>query len=165
MSRGARPKPTSLKVLHGTVRADRLNLAEPRPPVGAPRCPKWLGAVAREYWRELAPVLVGMRVLTRADRLALAQLCDAVATYRAAREVVAREGATFAVETESGRVVRPRPEVQIAQDADRRIRVWAAEFGLTPAGRPRISTLVPEARPENRFAALEERYFGGRRRA
>jgi P27 family predicted phage terminase small subunit len=105
--------------------------------------------VALEVWRELAPLLTRMRVLTKADRQALALLCDALAEYRAARAVVEAQGATFTVETMSGRVVRARPEVAIASDAHRRARLMLAEFGLTPAGRRRVEALPSDPTPRD----------------
>lgn len=157
--RGARPKPTELKVLCGTFRKDRANGAEPQLPVEVPMCPRWLNALGRAAWREYAPLLAGMRVLTAADRPSLAQLCSARATYRAAMAVIEAKGMTFTVRTENGTVVRARPEVAIAQDADRRIRAWSAEFGLTPAGRPRVHAREPE--PNTDAASTKRRRFFG----
>jgi P27 family predicted phage terminase small subunit len=131
-------RPTALKVLEGTYRPDRSR-REPRPPAGIPEAPAWLGEQARETWAELAPVLESMRVLTSADRLALALASDAVAEYQAARAVVAKEGATYRTITEGGSVLfRQRPEVAVAQDAWRRGLRALTEFGLTPASRGRI---------------------------
>lgn len=141
----ARPKPTELKTLAGTLRRDRVNAREPRPPHGPPRCPSWLDAIARETWRELSAVLGRMRVLTKADRVALALGCAAVSDYRRARAVLEREGDTYRLTTESGEVIRPRPEVAIASDAWKRARAMLIEFGLTPAARPRVNARDPDA--------------------
>jgi P27 family predicted phage terminase small subunit len=141
---GPAPLPTAIKILRGTYRRDREPRNPARPPLAAPRPPEWLGPVALEVWRELARVLARMRLLTQADRLALALLCDVIAEYRAARAVVEATGATFTVTTDSGKVVRPRPEVAIAADAHRRARLMLAEFGLTPAGRRRVEALPSE---------------------
>ncbi len=58
----------ALKLLHGPVRKDRRNDLEPTPKPGAPDCPTWLTAKAKETWHLVAPILEGMRVLTKADR-------------------------------------------------------------------------------------------------
>ena len=166
---GPTPLPTEIKLLRGTYRLDREPKNPARPPRGTPRPPEWLGPVALELWRELAPLLVKMRVLTKADRQALALLCDALAEYRAARAVVEAEGATFTVRTDSGKVVRARPEVAIAADAHRRARLMLAEFGLTPAGRRRVEAIPPDPTDGrflfNPFARLSAAETRRRRRA
>jgi P27 family predicted phage terminase small subunit len=159
--KGRRPLPTALKLVKGSRRA-RLNPDEPSLPVEAPPCPDWLTGVARVTWQELSELLVSMRVLSVADRAALAQMCAAVATYRAAHAVVERDGMTFTATTEHGTVTRARPEVAIMQDADRRIRAWANEFGLTPAGRPRVKA-APFI-PGNPFDLIEGGTTQSRRR-
>jgi P27 family predicted phage terminase small subunit len=110
--------------------------------------------VALEVWRELAPLLVRMRVLTKADGAALALTCDVIAEYRAARAVVEAEGATFTVRTDSGKVVRAHPAVAIAADAHRRALRGLAEFGLTPAGRRRVEAIPPGRDDSNSFGRL-----------
>ncbi len=136
--RGRRPLPTAVKRVSGTLRRDRANLLEPRPPLDVPACPTFLNAIGRAKWRELSEVLTEMRVMTKADASALAQVCDAWAFYRRNRAIIDRRGATFTVRTESGSVVRPRPEVAMMQDAWRRYWTGLADFGLTPAGRPKV---------------------------
>ena len=146
---GRRPKPTASKRLSGTLRRDRQNQREPKPKAGA-RCPSWLAADAKSVWRDLAPVLERMKVLTEADREALALLCSALAEYRQARAVLDREGSTYRATTEAGAVlVRPRPELRIAQDAWRRARLMLVEFGLSPAARSKVSALDPAAEPDD----------------
>jgi P27 family predicted phage terminase small subunit len=137
-------KPTGLKVLQGTYRADRANHPNaPEAAAGRPSCPSWMDAVARAYWEELADQLEQMRVLTKADENALALLCAALSEYQAANAVVQTDGPTYACATKSGDIMlRQRPEVAIAQDAWRRAKMGLEAFGLTPAARSRV-----EARP------------------
>ena len=147
-NRGGRPpKPTALKLVQGTERADRRNANEPQPDRGAPPVPSWLPVKARPHWRKIAPLLDGMGVLTVADGTALALLCDVLAEYLDARAVTAALGATYTSESiardEDGntvvtRMVRARPEVAMYQDAWKRARAMLAEFGLTPSSRSRL---------------------------
>ena len=140
MSRpGPPPKPTILKILSGNPGKRRLNLDEPRPPKSSGHRPVWLKGVARKTWDILHPLLSGMRVMTMADELALTMLCDVWAEWRAAREIIIRKHATYESATKLGhRIIRVRPEVRIASDASRRLRVMLSDFGLSPAARSRI---------------------------
>lgn len=107
--RGVKPRPTPLKLLAG-VQPCRVNLEEPTAPAGAPEAPGYLRADARavEFWDEHAPMLAGMGVLTKADRHALALLCDSFSRWQSDRD-----------------------------DHKRReeFRKLLAEFGLTPSSR------------------------------
>ena len=144
---GRKPLPTQVKVLRGTARPDRANKGEPLPPPGIALPPGWLKKRELKIWGELAPLLERMGVLTTADPHALAILCDAYAEYIAARNKVRRLGSTYQTETATGSIAHhARPEVAMAADAWRRVKMMLAEFGLTPSGRSRIS--VPKSSGE-----------------
>lgn len=144
-----RPRtPTKLKVVRNTQRKDRANPSEPQPKPAqlTQRAPTWLSKAARPWWHRVRPLLLGMKVLTKADPVALGLLCDALAEYVAAREQVAREGATFESETKAGGLmIRAHPAVGIEADAWRRAKLMLTEFGLTPASRAKVS--VADAGP------------------
>ena len=79
-------KPTSLKLVTGTDRADRRNGGEPEPQLLEDLTPPaHLAARSAAVWTELAPMLRRIQLLTEADTIALEMLCDAVADYRLAR--------------------------------------------------------------------------------
>lgn len=80
-----------------------------------------------------------MQVMTGADPVALGLLCDALADYMAARDVVRKKGTTYETEGDAGTMLRQRPEVYIAADAWRRAKLMLTEFGLTPASRAKVS--------------------------
>ena len=137
---GAPRKPTQLKVLHGTNRKDRANPKEPKPEqlTADSKPPEWLSSSGRAAWTDILPILLILNVLTVADPVAFAMLCDALAEYVDARAVVGKAGATYWTEGKSV-MLRARPEVAIAADAWRRAKVMLTEFGLTPASRARVS--------------------------
>ena len=87
--RGAKPKPTKLKALSGTLRSDRLNPHEPETRPAVPRCPEHLGPEAKREWRRLAPQLARMGLLCKIDRAALALFCQAWARWIDAEEAPA----------------------------------------------------------------------------
>lgn len=142
------PTPTQLKVVRGTTRKDRANPAEPTPTLAGAdvRPPAWLRVSrrSRRAWRDLVPLLRGMHVLTEADRVALALLCDALASYVEAKQLVVEEGSTYETVNESGgRMVRKHPGVEIGAESVRFAKLMLSEFGLTPAARAKVSRVDP----------------------
>ena len=159
---GRRPRPTALKILEGNPGHRPLGRGEPKPPIGVPPCPKHLRGLARVAWRRIGEQLARMNVATSVDQDALELLVGAYAEYRAATAVIARRGRTYTITTASGRVVRPRPEVGIARDAWRRVRLMLMEFGLTPAARTRVEVEPPQGEADE---GAERSIFGDQRRS
>lgn len=162
--RGPRTTPTALKLVRGNPGKRALNHSEPKAPapVKAPSPPAHLDDAAKICWNELAPLLLGMRLLTDADYRALELLCATYSEWRSARVAVANAGATYETVNESGgRIVRAHPAVAIAADAWRRSRQMMIEFGLTPSARATIK--LPPAEKKDPFAEFMSR--GKARRA
>ncbi len=80
-----------------------------------------------------------MRLLFAVDRSSLAAYCVAVAELEEASVVLLERGRTF--ETPNG-FIQSRPEVAMVHRAQAAIRVFAAEFGLTPSARMRLGSVV-----------------------
>jgi len=76
-TRGARPKPTALKVLQGTDRADRRNEHEPHLKAAVPECPAHLSDEAKLEWERTSKLLSDVGLLAAIDRAALASYCHA----------------------------------------------------------------------------------------
>lgn len=139
--KGRPAKPTSLKVLQGNPGKRALNKKEPKPAAGIPKCPAHLSKEAKQVWREVVPQLQVMRVLTLADAHALELYCDAMATYRQARQLLNEHGATYETGSQDkGIMYRRRPENEIAEDAWRRAHAALQQFGLTPSSRTKLKT-------------------------
>jgi P27 family predicted phage terminase small subunit len=134
-----------MKLVGGNPGRRPLNLAEPQPARGRPRAPKHLSVTARKAWRHLAPLLERMGVLTEVDGVALELLAEAYADYLGAQATLKAFGSNiYETKNESGSVMyRTHPATAIMQDADRRIRAWCAEFGLTPSARTRVKGEPP----------------------
>lgn len=133
--RGRKPTPTPLRVLKGNPQHRPLNAEEPKPKPVAPRCPAWLTAVAKRHWRELAPELETIGVLTTIDVGAFAGLCESWAQYREASEFLHKHGAVY--RSPAGYLVQV-PQVAIARAALSAYMRGCAEFGLTAASRTRV---------------------------
>lgn len=138
--RGLAAKPTPLRILHGD-RPDRINEAEPVPPTQEIVCPDWASEVARSIWDRLAPGLISRGVLTVWDTDAFLLLCEALARYRAATQLV--NGSALLVQGGSGLMKNPAPIVQ--GEAERTFLQVAARFGLTPSDRQGIKAEVVDA--------------------
>lgn len=130
-----RRKPTALKLITGNPGHQKLNKTEPKPTPKAPRMPAWLSKEAKEVWRALAPKLERLSLLTEIDREAFAGLCESMGMYRRAMKGAAGK---LTYTTPTG-YERQRPELKIADQALALSIRLAAEFGLTPASRSKIS--------------------------
>lgn len=136
--RGRKPKPATLRRLHGTEtrkhhrdRLDPPNVDAPVPNVPLP--PKALARDERGYWEQFAPLLAAARVLTPADAETFADYC------RACAAVVVRE-------RKLGTELRRRtPDARLVRLYDASMRSWierktslAGELGLTAIARVRV---------------------------
>jgi len=116
-------KPTALKLLHGTFRADTSAKHEPKPASDAtvPKPPKHLTLLAKAEWIRTAAELHPLGLLTRPDYSTLEMYCETYASWRRAIKTKDQPG---------GR--------SFAQLAHR----FLTEFGMTPASRSRINVLL-----------------------
>lgn len=150
---GHNAKPTALKLLQGNPGKRPLDGAEPQPtPVRDLKPPAWLDATAKRCWRENAPELQRLGLLTQVDATTLALYCQAYSRYRTALQTLSR----IAPESEAY-----RPVAVTVEKAEASLRMLAADFGMTPSSRARLSVgggKEPEKDP------LEE-LLSGRRRA
>lgn len=133
---GRRPLPSNVHVLRGNPGKRRRNPAEPRPAQRLPDCPAVLSETARAEWPGVVALIAEVKEDKAVNVLALSQLCEALADFRAAGTAVAEHGLTYVTETGQ---IKANPAVRLRADADRRIRAWLVEFGLTPAARSRLT--------------------------
>lgn len=109
---GRKPTPTSLKLVRGNPGKRRLPENEPKP-AGMATMPKFLTGRAAAIWKEYAPELIRLGLLTSLDGYSFAVWCSLTAQY----------------------------EENEAMNAGRlaQMRGLAACFGLEPASRARLS--------------------------
>lgn len=139
--RGPAPEPTAIKLIKGNPGKRKLNKQEPQPIVTLPHCPDYLDDSARLEWNRLAPILVRMKVLTEADYIALASLCQTYSTMVKAQEQLNKTGILF--KTPSG-YVQQSPLIGIVNSCTEKIVTLCREFGLTPSARSRVQSNQPE---------------------
>ena len=140
--RGPAPEPTAIKLIKGNPGKRKLNTQEPQPIVTMPHCPAYLDEVAKAEWDRLAPILVRMKVLSEADYIALASLCQTFSTMVKAQEQLTKSG--ILLKTQSG-YVQQSPLIGIVNSCTEKIVTLCREFGLTPSARSRMQTNQTEA--------------------
>ena len=130
-------KPTQLKVLQGTARKSRLT-NEPKPKPAAPKCPDWLSKEAKRKWKELAPKLEKLGLLTELDGEQLAALCTHWSIIQQAAKDIKERGILIPSAREDGALVK-NPALQVLRDNSMAFSKYAGHFGLDPVSRGRIN--------------------------
>ena len=151
--RGARPLPTKLKIVHGTLRKGRQNAHEPEVLVEIPRCPRELSPAAKKEWKRIAPELASMGLLSRIDRAALALYCDSYGRWLEAVASLQKFGVV--IKAPSGYPVQS-PYVAIANKSGEQVRLLLSEFGLSPSSRTRVHA-TPLIDEDDEFERLMSR--------
>jgi len=106
--------------------------------------PPWLSDTARGEWDRVVPRLQALGLTDPADEATLAAYCEAVARLREATRIVARTGVLWK-DPGGGPELRRNPAVAQARDAAYEVRMWAREFGLTPAARVLLRQGLPDS--------------------
>lgn len=155
MKTGRPPKPTALKELAGNPGKRPLNRNEPKPRVVIPPAPSWLTAAGKREYKKHAEMLVNLRVMTEADRLALAAFANEYAKWREACEKTEELGAVLISEKTGAPYLNPWQN--IASNHFKNMVKLMGEFGLTPASRTRIEAQPEDEKPQS----LAEKLFAG----
>lgn len=165
-SGGHNRKPTHLHMIHGTYRADRANSNEPvvDPSTGAPNAPTHLNKYGKRKWSELAPLLVGGRIMTDLDWTSLEILCEVYGQYREAQYAVyhytdedGRRRKRTLAEYMEGRTAQTQTEYGAMKNAIATYKSLMEQFGLSPASRSRVSTVEQDTPADPMTELLERR--------
>lgn len=148
--RGAKPTPTALRRANGNPGKRGYNAQEPTPEQNLPNCPPHLNDAGREEWHRLAAEMNALGILTRIDRAAFAAYCQCYGRWVEAEDKLAETPMLF--KTKTG-YVQQSPWLSIANKQLELMGRYAAEFGMTPASRPRV--VVPESQIESEPAIIE----------
>jgi P27 family predicted phage terminase small subunit len=139
--RGRKPKPTALAKLHGNPRqrgkAERADEPAPRiePDVGAVPAPAHLSDAAAKEWRRLMLELGRLNLVTVVDNGMLEAYCACYGRFIEAEAKVREMG--MVVKTAKGNVIQ-NPYLSIVNRCIREMHRLGAEFGMSPASRPRL---------------------------
>jgi P27 family predicted phage terminase small subunit len=110
--------------------------------VGVPQPPKWLSGAALDGWNRFSEILFKRSQLSEETETSLLAIALCYEEWIGLRLDLRENGHTQIVQTRDGQVERLRPAAQAFSDADKRLRAWLIEFGLTDASRGKVS--VPE---------------------
>lgn len=153
--RGRKPKPLSVHKTHGTYRRDR-HAEEINMPKGAPSCPEHLTGEAAAEWERLRAALApGM--VCKADRAILAAFCACHGRLVEAELKVAELGAV--ITTTKGEL-KINPWLRVADESRKQLRGLAAELGLTPSSRGRVTPVHSGSEEEDAFFKLLDARVG-----
>jgi P27 family predicted phage terminase small subunit len=139
---GPRRTPTAILKLRGSWRAKSRANSEPTPEVAIPPRPAYLDAGARKEWDRVAAELYHAGVLTRLDMAVLAGYCQNFSRLQEAERGLAEDG--LIVRSPNGYPIQ-NPYLSIVHEAQRQMRAFAVELGITPASRSRV-TVTPKPR-------------------
>jgi P27 family predicted phage terminase small subunit len=139
-TRRNRPTPTRLKVLRGNPGKRPLTRREARPQPHPVEPPERLSRGGLEHWRELAPTLIRLGLLSEVDGEAFVLLCNTLAELNEARANLKIYGTVLT--TKHGMMFLS-PHYKVAREAAALACKLFAEFGLTPSARSRIDVDVP----------------------
>jgi P27 family predicted phage terminase small subunit len=144
MHRGARAKPTSIKIIEGNRghRPLTQNLLDPGPDMPEP--PAHLDNYAREAWERYAPGLLAMRVLSRVDETIFASFCVSYSRWRHAEEELNKLAESMGTpivklvtKTTGGNYIQ-NVLVGISNRAMKNMQSFANELGMTPSARAHL---------------------------
>lgn len=145
--RGAKPKPTNLRLLHGNAGKRPLPKHEPKPKERAPRCGHWMSKAAKREWSYIVPKLAKLRIVTELDRAVIESYCSAYGRWREAEEVLGNEPLILRVVTERSEDGKPlksyvsqNPMLAVSNRARKQMHEALAELGLSPSSRTRVMT-------------------------
>lgn len=156
MRPGPPPTPSAVLHLRGTYRAHRRR-NEPVAVPGVPEAPDWLNDIARAEWDRLVPRLHERGLVEVIDGSTLLAYVTAFAELVDAEQRLAEEGSTV-VTARGG--LQLSPQVRRAQMARQQLIRAAAEFGLSPSARTRVSASPPPAPDASEREARKRRFFG-----
>lgn len=136
--RGRKPKPTSIKLLQGNPGRRPVNKEEPQYRTIEEDCPEHLSLVARKEWDRMRDLLQSSRILTEADRSALAAYCVAWGRWVEAEENIKKTG--ILVKSPNGFPIQ-NPWLPVSNKAFDHMHKLLQEFGLTPASRSKVKAI------------------------
>lgn len=118
-----------------------MNQAEPNPESKIPDCPDFLTPEAGEEWKRLAKQLFSLGLISDLDRVAFAAYCQNWARYVDAEKNITKYGSvTLGAPSENWPNGYPMqsPYLAVANQAQKEMRAFLLEFGMTPSSRTRI---------------------------
>ena len=134
-------KPTATKIAEGNPGKQKLPPSEPKPKVEIPSCPSYLDSDAKKEWNRISKILKKYKLITQADRTALAIYCQEYSAFIRATVELSKE--ELVIPTVTGGIQKNPLAVLRNQSANTLVK-YLNEFGLTPASRSKVAMLENE---------------------
>lgn len=140
MARGRPADPLEVREAKGNPQKRPLPHQAPRRIEGSPTPPPWLmdDPEAVEYWAYFSDVLFARGQLSMESSPSMAALVLCCAEWARLARDLREHGYSNTRYGENGAFDVTRPEVAAFADADRRLKGWLNEFGLTDATRGKV---------------------------
>jgi P27 family predicted phage terminase small subunit len=151
---GRRAKPVDLMLIQGTkhltkkeIEARREAEAKLKPKADKIKPPNWLDKEAKKEFKRIADELMELDLLTNVDINALAAYCDAYSDYIKCTQIIQQEGLMVEYTNKAAETNKvPHPLLTKKKQLHEQMRSLAAEFGLTPSARAKLS--IPKEEPK-----------------
>lgn len=141
--RGPRPKPTNLKVIEGTYRADRAPANEARP-VGDASPPEWLTDDQLEAWDRIVPHLAAVGLATDVDSVLLSRYVQLLMAWIDLAEDIRGLDAGRRYHLTNAGALRPHPAYGEFRALSAELLKLEREFGMSPSARTRVEAAPTE---------------------
>jgi P27 family predicted phage terminase small subunit len=157
MGQGRKKKPTQLKKLQGTLKAERVLENEMQVSLVSkiPFAPEWLTEIGSEEWNNVCSELHGKGMLHHIDLRLIEAYCNAMALHIETEMMLREKGRIQVFKNPDGTIKHTQaiPYQKIANDALDRALKLATQFGLTPSSRTSIQqpTLIQQNNEYNFF--------------
>lgn len=106
--------------------------------------PKELKGDALDTWKTMLPILIEMGVLAQSDLKSFKQYCIVCGMAHDAYEDIKEKGLIIDhVNTNGDHIRKKNPSADLLKEMTAQARIFAAEFGLTPASRSKAGYSKP----------------------
>jgi P27 family predicted phage terminase small subunit len=158
--RGRKRTPTKLKIVRGNPGKRAINATEPEhPPIIDAACPEDLvDPAARAEWTRVATTLIRVGQVSIVDRVTLIGYCLKYAQWKALEEEARKH--PFIVKAPSGYPI-PNPALGMANKVFALMLKAAAELGITPASRSRVTSDRSHKQTTSKLEAWQKRRAQG----
>jgi P27 family predicted phage terminase small subunit len=139
---GRRQIPVERRLANSKItKAEAEALLRNMPPriEGTPEPPAWMSGYALEGFRRFSNILFQRNQLSIETETSLIAMAQCYGDWVDLAKDLRDNGYIQVVTTENGPIERTRPTTAAFADADRRLKAWLTEFGLTDASRGKVT--------------------------
>lgn len=151
-NRGPAPKPSAIRVLEGITKPSKMPVAEPKPKIASNSdCPINLTPAQKLIWDSLAPELIRIGTLALTDIPAFIRYIDLSLEYHEMQRQIAGKNYILVIRNDEGvpKYASVMPQISIRNQALQNMLRLEQQFGMTPASRTRIMSILGGEDPNN----------------